>query len=420
MSTPVGIPSLKEKNQMRHVFTASVLCGLTSMSAYGSAIINGGFESGTGTDADNWNQLEIAGPPSTAVSDRDLTMPSTGLASLFLEVTGQDGGGGPVAEIQQQTLVGTITAGETYDFSFSSKGNAGPGTVPFYEVLWFDGDGSNGGGPQGSATGLQNFALGGSYAGNSSMGLLAPDGADSALVQIRLVTGAFTGATGFAYIDDVMLDVAGDPPPPPTFPTAGNTVDNPGFEFGTGPDADNWEEIAGANGTVTRDGSMPANGDQAIRIAFDNTTAPAGSAHFVQQVSDVGEVDSDEDYTLAFRAKVDSTEFTGQDIFAQIQWLDADGSDGGGVKGEFLQQLIPEGLNTDYQDFIYAGLDAPDGADSYLVRFQLSAGAVGGIANAFYVDDVYVGLNNVIPEPTSAALFGLASLGLISRRRRRA
>ena len=107
--------------------TTAALVGLTAMPGYGDAIVNGGFESGSATNADNWNQLEIAAAPSTSIADRDLTMPNDGVAAMYLEVNGLDGGGGPVSEIQQQTLLGSITAGLTYDFSFLSKGSLGPG-----------------------------------------------------------------------------------------------------------------------------------------------------------------------------------------------------------------------------------------------------------------------------------------------------
>lgn len=174
--------------------------------AWGTAILNPSFEIGAGPDAADWTEIEVAGGGlgASATTDRVNTDPNTGDFSMFFSVVGA-ADFGPVAEIQQQTLVGSVIGGQTYDFSFYTKGNAGPGTVAFYEVSWFDGDGSDGGGPQGSATGLQNFSpsLGGTYTQVTNNGLVAPASADSVFVQIRLVTGAFDGAIGSAYVDDV-------------------------------------------------------------------------------------------------------------------------------------------------------------------------------------------------------------------------
>ena len=66
-------------------------------------------------------------------------------------------------------------------------------------------DGSNGGGPQGSATGLQTWTLTENWEMQGMNSLIAPDGADSVLIQIRLVTGAFDGAGGYAGIDAVSM-----------------------------------------------------------------------------------------------------------------------------------------------------------------------------------------------------------------------
>ncbi len=172
-------------------------------SAY-AVVVNGGFEAGTGPDADNWNQLEIFGGTQGANSivDRTTANVHTGQWAMNFEVTGAPDYG-PVAEIQQVTSVGSVVAGQAYDFSFWAAGTPGPGSVGFYEVLWFDADGSNGGGPQGSATGLQNIGYGAAYAQFGMTGLIAPTGADSVLVQIRLVTGAFDGAAGQMSVDDV-------------------------------------------------------------------------------------------------------------------------------------------------------------------------------------------------------------------------
>ena len=191
------------------MMTLLYVCSTTS-----ADIINTGFESGTGTDAASWNEIEVAGGAqgATATADRVQMMANTGAYSLLLDVVGAPDFG-PVAEIQQQSAVGTVTGGTAYDFSFFAKGDLGPGAVAFYEVLWFDGDGSNGGGPQGSATGLQNFNanIGATYSQTFVGGLVAPASADSALVQIRLVTGAFDGARGTIYIDDATFTAVPEP-----------------------------------------------------------------------------------------------------------------------------------------------------------------------------------------------------------------
>ena len=191
----------------------AAVCALTlAVPAMGDIVMNGGFESGTGSDADNWNQLAIFGGEQGAFATANRIGPGFGGPSgayegdsyMSLTVSGAPDYG-PVAEIQQQTLVGSIVGGQEYDFSFAGQGYAGPGTVAFYEVLWFDGDGSNGGGPQGSATGLQTWSRGTEWALNGMAGLIAPDGADSVLIQIRLVTGAFSEAQGNAAIDAVSM-----------------------------------------------------------------------------------------------------------------------------------------------------------------------------------------------------------------------
>ncbi|MCA9312387.1 MAG: hypothetical protein KDA21_14330 [Phycisphaerales bacterium] len=170
--------------------------------------VNGGFESGTGTDADNWSQLEIFNGSGNAMADRVMTNPASGDWHMAFSVTGAGDGFGPVAEIQQQTAVGSVNPGNSYDFSFLATGVAGPGSVAFYEVSWFDGDGSNGGGPQGSATGLQVFGLTPAYQSYGQSALVAPAGADSVFISIRIVTGAFDGAFGSMDVDDVSFTPA--------------------------------------------------------------------------------------------------------------------------------------------------------------------------------------------------------------------
>lgn len=188
-----------------------------------------------------------------------------------------------------------------------------------------------------------------------------------------------------------------------------NIVANPGFELGMGTDADSWSEfVNGASGSVVRTDVSPHSGTYHGYMAVDHiNNSPAAGAYFFEQNLGANTIDNALNYDLSFFAKVDSTDFTGVDIFYQILWLDQDGSDGGGVKGETLQSLIGLGVNTSYQQFGLYDVDVPDGTDSYLLRFQVSAGPISGIAQGLYVDDIAL---TAIPEPASLLLLGLAAL----------
>lgn len=192
-----------------------------------------------------------------------------------------------------------------------------------------------------------------------------------------------------------------------------NIIMNSGFEAGSGSDAADWAEILGGpSGTVGRSTANPFSGAASAYMSFDHiNNAAAGGAYFIEQNQPVGSTTAGSDYNLSFYAMVDSASFVGMDTFVQILWLDQDASDGGGVKGETLVSLIGLGINESYQQFSL-DLTAAAGSDSFLLRFQLSAGAVDNIANGVYVDDVAL-----TPTPASAALLGLG--GLFATRRRR-
>jgi hypothetical protein len=194
---------------------------------------------------------------------------------------------------------------------------------------------------------------------------------------------------------------------------ASATIINGGFENGTGADAADWGEIIGGpSGTAGRSDSMPFAGDWAAYMSFDHINNPAaGGAYFVEQNQPVGSIVAGQSYNLSFYAKMDSMDFTGMDTFFQILWLDQDGSDGGGVRGEQLTSLIGQGIGTEYQQFSF-DLTAAAGADSFLLRFQLSAGAVNGIANGLSVDNVAL-----VPAPGAMALLGMGGLAAARRRR---
>jgi hypothetical protein len=196
-----------------------------------------------------------------------------------------------------------------------------------------------------------------------------------------------------------------------------NIILNPGFENGSGADAADWAELGGAAGSTARSGAMPSSGSFAAHMSFDhNANTPSAGAYFIEQNQGANVIDNTDNFDLTFQAKVDSTVFTGMDTFYQVLWLDQDGSHGGGVKGETLTSLIGAGINTNYQTFSLLNINVPDGADSFLLRFQISSGPVAGIANGLWVDNV--SLAEVVPEPTTFGLLAIAGLLSLARRKR--
>jgi PEP-CTERM motif len=201
-----------------------------------------------------------------------------------------------------------------------------------------------------------------------------------------------------------------------------NILLNPGFEIGSGADAADWAEItAGPSGSTARDSGMPSSGGFAAHMSFDHiTNQAAGGAYFIEQNQGANVIDNTDTFDLTFDAKADSTTFTGTDMFYQILWLDQDASHGGGVKGETLTSLVGAGISTSYQTFSLLNIDVPDGADSFLLRFQISAGAVDGVANGLWVDNASLAVvGGVIPEPASLGLFVTGGLLTLARRRRK-
>jgi hypothetical protein len=199
--------------------------------------------------------------------------------------------------------------------------------------------------------------------------------------------------------------------------SAQNIFMNPGFELGTGIDADSWNELGGLGHSVERDGSSPASGDWAMRLSVDFVNNPStAAATFIQQVTPVGTVNDALNYNLTFDAKVTSLDFTGINIFYKLVFLDQDGSDGGGVKGEILTPFVAS-LTTNYTQISLLNYDAPAGADSAELIIQLAQGPVDNIQNTLFVDNVSLA---PVPEPsTYAALTGALVFGLAVWRRRR-
>ncbi|TWT47498.1 PEP-CTERM sorting domain-containing protein [Botrimarina hoheduenensis] len=95
---------------------------------------------------------------------------------------------------------------------------------------------------------------------------------------------------------------------------------------------------------------------------------------------------------------------------------------GGGTSSAGILGGAPLGINPDpnvWTTFNFTVFAGPDTSGGVTLQLGATTGPAGG--TVMFYDNVSVSvdsLNNVVPEPTSAALIGLAGLGLAVRRRR--
>ncbi|OHB53800.1 MAG: hypothetical protein A2Y10_05425 [Planctomycetes bacterium GWF2_41_51] len=188
---------------MKKLIILLSLCFAATVSAnvsLNSIVANNGFEFGSGALADNWMPNAI-GNIATVERVAEEALSGTYSEKFFINYVSETG---TKAEILQQTAVGSITPGTAYDFSFFAKGYAGPGVVGFFQVQWLDGDGSHGGGVKGVGPMTQfGTSLTSVYQEFSQTGLIAAANADCAFISIRLEGGAFSGSTGYMYVDAI-------------------------------------------------------------------------------------------------------------------------------------------------------------------------------------------------------------------------
>jgi hypothetical protein len=202
---------------------------------------------------------------------------------------------------------------------------------------------------------------------------------------------------------------------------AANLLLNPGFESGTGADADNWTEIEASgdplNATPSTDrvGTDANTGSFSARLSYTNTATPGtGSNSELQQQTALNSIVPGEAYDYTFFAKRLGEFGPGTVVFAQVLFLDSDGSAGGGVKGSSGLQVI-NGVTESYQQFSITNITAPVDSDAALVSLQLAGGAVPSATGTMFVDDVSLA---AVPEPAAFGLIGAGTLGVLARRRR--
>jgi hypothetical protein len=163
-------------------------------------VANGGLDIDTGLTPDtaqNWNGVQSQ-PPVWINTDGH-----TALGCLDLAVTNTVAAPNG-SEMQQNTFNqgNPVTPGTSYNFSFWAKQiSSGPSYVQQYNVQWL-GSGSVFLGQSGVA----NFSGGsGTWAQITQNNIVAPAGAETALIQIIGNTGAVDGGYGEVLIDDVSL-----------------------------------------------------------------------------------------------------------------------------------------------------------------------------------------------------------------------
>lgn len=191
---------------------------------------------------------------------------------------------------------------------------------------------------------------------------------------------------------------------------------NGGFEIGTGADAANWGEFYSGGGPLTvaaRDNTNPASGSWAMLLKLGGTEA-SGSHAEAQSLTPTNSIIPGGFYDFSFQAKRVGPVGVSVVSFYRVQWLDSDGSHGGGVKGTTPQVQFQGSLTESYQTYAQLNQVAPAGADAALIQIWTDGGAMLNASMNLYIDNVVL-----TPEPASLSLLA-AGAALVLRRRRAA
>lgn len=175
---------------------------------------NGGFESGSGSTADDWTVDLAAGGPVYGVRTND--NPHSG--SFNFEVYLASTGAGPVVEFNQSGI--PVTGGTTYPFTFFSSALTGSaGYNAQWRILW------NAGGD----TGYQGFTPGNNAYAFISNSVTAPASATTATVFLHFAGAAIPSQSATIDVDDIALGTGSTPGTPgvtnilsPTIEPVGN------------------------------------------------------------------------------------------------------------------------------------------------------------------------------------------------------
>ncbi|MEN6306189.1 MAG: carbohydrate binding domain-containing protein [Anaerohalosphaeraceae bacterium] len=188
-----------------------------------------------------------------------------------------------------------------------------------------------------------------------------------------------------------------------------NLIGNGGFESPIGTIVDNWSVNAiGNTASVTRVTGNSYNGSYAAEFIVNYISETGTKAEILQQTL-TGSIIPGQAYDFSFYAK--GLAGPGVVGFYQVQWLDSDGSNGGGVKGVTPMVQFGTSLTSVYQRFGFIGQTAAAGADAAFISIRLEGGAFVGSIGNMLVDKAVL-----TPEPAGLILLGLG--GLVIRRRK--
>ena len=178
---------------------------------------------------------------------------------------------------------------------------------------------------------------------------------------------------------------------------------NGGFEAG---DTSGWVSFPTANSTFNITGD--SNSGAFAAEVFNNDLA--SSAVVKQANLGVGLVSPGDLVDISFAVKGEGV--IGGVLFAEF----FSEIDGGGTSANEILGGGPLALDpVNYQTFTFQTIAGPDVSGGVTLQFAAVTGGAQGSTTVVFIDDVSV---SIIPEPATAALLGVASVGAVGRRRR--
>jgi beta-glucanase (GH16 family) len=181
----------------RHYQDLEIIPGTSPSSA---SPTNGGFETGSGSNANNWTVDTAGGGPVYGVRTND--NPHSGSSNFEVHLAST--GAGPVVQFNQAGV--PVAGGTTYPFTFYTSALTGSaGYNAQWRILW----------NTGGDTGYQNFPPGNNTYALITNSVTAPTSATSATIYFHFAGAASQSQSATIDIDDVLLGSGGSSPGSP-------------------------------------------------------------------------------------------------------------------------------------------------------------------------------------------------------------